>query len=274
MVLSALVLALNIAHQNPDKSSVLSKFVNVNGVKLHYLDWGGVGDPVVFLAGTGDNAYAFEEMAPRFVDRYRVIALTRRGFGRSDKPVSGYDVPTLSQDVLGALDELGIEKAHIICHSAGGDETTYIASKFPNRVLKIVYMDAAYNRTTVAKLESLDPMGAATPSSREQELHWKGMDAFVPDFKAIKAPVLNFYAIMDKHPAVDEKTLARQKQKAEKFFQESIRPYQLGNIAQFRKDLPSAKVVLLRDTDHYFFEDPKIKDNVVKTIREFLDGNG
>ena len=168
------------------------------------------------------------------------------------------------------MDQKGIARAHIICHSAGGDEATFLATQYPERVGKLVYLDAAYDRRDISKLEKDDPMGAAKPSSREQELHWRGMDAFRPDFKSIKAPVLSFYAIYERHFAVDDKTPADSKAKATKFLVDVIQPYQMNNIAQFRKLVPHAKVVELRGTHHYFFEDPKQQPRVVKMIREFL----
>jgi len=272
MLLTTLALALHINYEIQEKPTFTSGFVSVGEVKLHYLDWGGKGETLLIITGTGDTAHAYEEFAPKFTDKFHVIALTRRGYGKSDKPASGYDIPTLSMDVIGFLDAKGIKKTNIMCHSAGGDETTYIATKLPNRVGKLVYMEAAYNRATISRLEELDPMGADKPRSKEQSLHWKGMDEFRPDFKAIKAPVLSFYSMMESHPAVNEKTAPELKEKAEKFFRDEILPYQTNNIAQFRKDLPNAKVVVLTGTDHYFFEDKKIEATVVSTIRDFLTG--
>lgn len=270
MVLVNLLLAAHASFHQPNQHNFVSGFVTVQGLKLHYLDWGGKGEPLLFLSGTGDTAYAFKDFAPRFSDRFRVIALTRRGYGKSGKPASGYDIPTLGKDVLGFLDKKGIKQTNIICHSAGGDETTYLAVKHPNRVKKLVYMEAAYNRTSIAAMEELDPMGPGQPSSKEQELHWKGMDAFRPNFKAIKAPVLSFYSVYEEHPAVSRRTPLDLREKADRFFWETILPYQLNNIARFKKDIPGAKVVELHGTDHYFFEDPKLEDKVIATIREFL----
>ena len=49
-----------------DTSPHTSDFVTVNGIRLHYLDWGGRGPALVFLAGLGCNAYIFDRLAPRF----------------------------------------------------------------------------------------------------------------------------------------------------------------------------------------------------------------
>ena len=69
-----------------DKSPHKSDFVNVNSIKLHYLDWGREGDVLLFLAGMGCNAHIFDDFAPRFTDKFHVLALTRRGHGESDHP--------------------------------------------------------------------------------------------------------------------------------------------------------------------------------------------
>lgn len=72
-----------------------------------------------------------------------MLALTRRGQGQSDAPASGYDPPTLASDIRAFLDLLGIEKAILVGFSAAGSEMTYFARAYPQRVDKLVYLDAA-----------------------------------------------------------------------------------------------------------------------------------
>src|SRR6185295_6620938 len=76
------------------------------GVRLHYLDFGGTGEPVVLLAGLGNTAHAYDDFAPGLTDRFHVIALTRRGFGESSHPKSGYETPRLVDDIIAVLDRL------------------------------------------------------------------------------------------------------------------------------------------------------------------------
>jgi len=65
-------------------------FVSVNGVRLHYVDWGGGGQTILFLIGGGNgSAHTFDSFAPRFTDRFRVLGLTRRGQGPSAKSTQG-----------------------------------------------------------------------------------------------------------------------------------------------------------------------------------------
>lgn len=270
-VSAALAQLLGCAASQVDTTPPASRFAVVDGVKLHYLDWGGEGEALIFLAGTGDTAHAFDTLAPQFTDDFHVLALTRRGFGKSDKPSSGYDIPTLTEDVRGFLDEQNINRANFVCHSAGGDEVTLFASTYPQRTGKLVYLDAAYDRSSIHDLESLDPMGADTPQSAEQALHWKGMDEFKPDFTQLKGPVLAFYATYpDKHWAVNDETPAELADDANRFMETTIRPYQQRIIRRFVTEVPTARVIVLDDTHHYFFEDPRQRDFVVATMRAFL----
>ena len=55
-----------------------SEFVSVNGIRLHYLDWGGQGPVLLFLTGMGCSAHIFAGFAPRFTDQFHVLALDRR----------------------------------------------------------------------------------------------------------------------------------------------------------------------------------------------------
>ena len=57
-------------------------------VQLEVLDWGGSGQPLVFLAGLGNTAHVFDKFAPKLIDQYHVYGITRRGFGASSSPAS------------------------------------------------------------------------------------------------------------------------------------------------------------------------------------------
>jgi non-heme chloroperoxidase len=137
----------------PDPSPHQTRFVTVHdGVRLEVLDWGGTGPPLLFLAGLGDNAHEFDDFAPRFTDRAHVLALTRRGYGRSSRPAAGYDVSTLAEDILLVLDRLRLRQVDLVGHSFGGDEISRFAATHPERIRRIVYLDAAHDRTGLPAL--------------------------------------------------------------------------------------------------------------------------
>jgi pimeloyl-ACP methyl ester carboxylesterase len=126
-----------------DTSSPKISMVTVEpGVQLEVLDWGGTGEPMVLLAGLGDNAHIFDHFAHQFTDRFHVIGITRRGFGRSSQPAEGYDVATRARDDIKVLDHLKIPKAVFVGHSFAGDELSELGAAYPDRVAKLVYLDA------------------------------------------------------------------------------------------------------------------------------------
>jgi len=127
-----------------DTASHKSAFVTANGIKINYLDWGGTGPVLILIHGFGDSPHVFDDLAPAFTDRFHVIAYARRGHGRSDAK-GPFDGATLVEDLRGLMDALGITKAHLAGHSMGGNEITGMASKYPERVDRIVYLEAGYD---------------------------------------------------------------------------------------------------------------------------------
>ena len=126
-----------------DTSGHKVSFVTVEpGVELEVLDWGGTGETLVLLTGLGDNAHVFDQFAYQFNDRFHVIGITRRGFGRSSQPAHGYDVDTRARDDIAVLDKLNIREAVFVGHSVAGTELNKLGAVYPDRVKKLVYLDA------------------------------------------------------------------------------------------------------------------------------------
>jgi pimeloyl-ACP methyl ester carboxylesterase len=276
MLLLILLLALVVpAQDQKDDSPHTSGFATVNGVKLHYLDWGGKGDVVLFITGMGSNAHVFDWMAPKFTEKYRVLALDRRGYGESEKPAGGYDTDTLTEDVRRFLDHMRVKRVILIGHSAAGNELTIFASKYPKRALKLVYMDAAYDRRDIPKIDAADPLPLPPPNSdpvqrKIDDVYYSELIGYVPNYKRIKAPVLSFYALFGKHPELRDDTSPEKQKEAETYMATIVRPFQNKQIEIFRRALPDARVIELTGTHHFFFLDPTKRDDVVKVIRDFL----
>lgn len=140
--------------QKPTKTPEILFITTAPDVKLEVIDWGGNGEPILFLAGLGNSAHIFDDFAPRFNDQYHVYGLTRRGFGESSKPDYGYDIQTLTKDILTVLDSLKIKKVNLIGHSISGEELTKFAVLYPDRVNKLIYLDAAYDRTDLSHYDN------------------------------------------------------------------------------------------------------------------------
>lgn len=126
------------------------RFVTVApGVRLEVVDWGGSGPPVVFLSGLQDVAHGFDDFAPRFTDQYHVIGITRRGYGASSQSATGYDIATRLADDRAVLDSLHLDRVALVGHSMAGDELTAFAAAYPDRVSRLVYLDAIYDHSTL-----------------------------------------------------------------------------------------------------------------------------
>jgi pimeloyl-ACP methyl ester carboxylesterase len=152
-----LALLLLIAGCSPqpawhDPSPHAQGFVTIpGGVRLEVLDWGGNGPPLVFLAGLENTAHVFDDFAPRFTKEFHVYGITRRGWGASSRAPGGqnlYTIPVLVEDVRAVLDTLHIAKANLVGHSIAGQELSWLAANYPDRVGRLVYLDAGFDYHT------------------------------------------------------------------------------------------------------------------------------
>lgn len=158
-----------------------SDFVNVNGIKLHYINWGGEGQTLIFLTGMGCSAYIFGKFAPRFADKFRVLALTRRGQGDSDYPETGYDADTLTEDIRQFMDSLHVEKAILAGHSLAGVELTHFAATHPDRVEKLVYLDALDDRRSLQAIQEQSPL--RNIEIKKEETSPRTFEEYIADVK-------------------------------------------------------------------------------------------
>src|SRR5262249_9713931 len=128
-----------------DPASHRIQMVTVDkAVSLEVLDWGGSGRPLVFLAGLGNTAHIFDKFSPKMTPTYLLSGITRRGFGASSSPASGYSADRLGDDVLAVLDSLKLDRPVLVGHSIAGQELSSIGSRHPEKVAGLIYLDAAY----------------------------------------------------------------------------------------------------------------------------------
>jgi pimeloyl-ACP methyl ester carboxylesterase len=117
-------------------------------VKLEVLDWGGVGRPVILLAGIGYDAHVWDKFAPKLTAHYHMYGITRRGFGASSAPApqdGNYSADRLGDDVLAVMDQLKLDKPVLVGHAKAGQELSSIGSRYPEKVAGLVYLDAGYS---------------------------------------------------------------------------------------------------------------------------------
>jgi pimeloyl-ACP methyl ester carboxylesterase len=119
--------------------------IKTNNIDLHYIEHNPKGSPtLVLIHGLTANAHAFDGLiAHGLTKHFHLISPDLRGRGLSSKPAFRYTLEDHAQDILGLLDHLNIEKALLGGHSYGGLLSVYIAANYPDRVEKLIILDAA-----------------------------------------------------------------------------------------------------------------------------------
>jgi len=112
------------------------------GIRLEVLDWGGSGRPVVLLAGLGFTAHVFDGFAEKLTNSYHVYGITRRGYGASSRPESGYNEERLTEDDLRVFDALHLVTPVVVGHSVAGGELSQLGIHHSERIAGLVYLDA------------------------------------------------------------------------------------------------------------------------------------
>ena len=121
--------------------SPTSLFLPLRGLNVHYLDWGGSGQPLILLHGLASTAHIWDLIAPALRDDFRVVALDWRGHGLSDKPPAGYSHAELAEDLGTFLTALEFDRPLLVGHSWGGNIAVQFAATYPNRLDKLILVD-------------------------------------------------------------------------------------------------------------------------------------
>jgi non-heme chloroperoxidase len=158
-----------------DASPHTVRFVTVEeNVRLEVLDWGGAGRSVVLLAGGGNTAHVFDELAPKLATDYHVYGITRRGFGASGFSASDNPVDRLRDDVLAVLGALKLERPVLVGHSIAGAELSAVANSHSNRVAGLIYLEAGYpyafDHGKAPKMKEFQTAGPRPPNPSESDL--------------------------------------------------------------------------------------------------------
>jgi non-heme chloroperoxidase len=293
-ILLPLALGATAQDNSADKSPHKTGFITVNGVRLHYLDWGGKGDTLLFLHGQGDTAHRYDDFAPRFTNQFGVLGLTRRGHGESEIPETGYDTASLVEDIRQFLDALKIQRVVLAGHSFAGDELTRFAVVHPDRVIKLIYFDSAYDHSRVPESLRFKPLHGGGPEwlptqeesespdgrrrhvtrifgekrGRAMYSMMEGTYLETHEYGKIKAPALAFFAIGYQKVVDWAETLPEPQRKNTQEFLKAQRKYHEQEIEHFRREIPNGQVIVLTNADHNCFIDRE--NEVVREMRTFL----
>jgi pimeloyl-ACP methyl ester carboxylesterase len=130
-----------------ETSSPIDRFIDVDGLRLHYVDWGG--DPgkqtILLMHGGAANTHWWDAVAPQLTSHGRVLALDFRGHGQSQwTQPPHYGPPAYVEDVRGLVAQLGALPVVLVGHSMGGMVAQWVVTNFPEIVKALVIIDAPH----------------------------------------------------------------------------------------------------------------------------------
>jgi pimeloyl-ACP methyl ester carboxylesterase len=125
--------------QTPPSPAVHEGYANVPGARIFYRDTGGSGVPVILLHAATGSSRVWEYQFPSFVAAgYRVIAFDRRGWGRTESNTGESQPGTAADDLLGLVDQLRLDRVHVVGTAAGAFVALDFALAYPQRVRSLV----------------------------------------------------------------------------------------------------------------------------------------
>jgi len=159
-------------------ASFEDKYIEVNGIGLHYLDWGSNGKPpLLMLHGISRVAHQFDHIAPGFNKDYHVFAIDMRGHGDSGwSPDGAYLVEDYVKDLEAFVDKLNLRDLVLLGNSTGGRVVQVYAGLHPNRVSRLISEDVGPERTN-------DIASAFTRQVQQEANGWASEEDLVAQLK-------------------------------------------------------------------------------------------
>jgi triacylglycerol lipase len=178
------------------------KQVEILGQKIYYLEAGSAGPTVILLHGLGGDATNWALTIPTLAKTYRVLAPDQIGFGQSDKPLLNYRIGTYVEFLARFYQKLGITKATLVGNSLGGWISAAFTLAHPDKVEKLVLVDAA----------GLSPKRWNGPEMRREEMALLN-PATIEDTKKLLVMILANKAMVNEQMA--EQMLIQRMQKGD-----------------------------------------------------------
>ena len=247
------------------------RFVTVNGIRIHYLDWGSESKPpMIMLHGIGRVAHTFDHIAAHFSANYHVMAVDMRGHGDSEwDPKGAYLVEDYTKDIEGLADQLHLRNIIVWGNSTGGRVVQVFAGLHPELVAAVIAEDVGPERPR----EIADSLAGRL--KQEDEKGWASEDELFAELKAANArtaeDVLRAYAHYGSKKRSDGRIIWKRDPKIGngfvptelwRFVREIQSPiiYVLGGRStivpaatqqELKQALPKAKIVTMPGLGHY-----------------------
>ena len=172
----------------------------VGDINIYY-EMHGKGEPLVLIYGYAGHSGLWFRQIPILSEKYRIIALDNRGAGRSDKPDIPYTMAMMAEDIMGLLDIIGIDTAHIFGISMGGMIAQHFALNYPQRVISFIL-----GCTTCGGVQSIQP----EPESMAALFDFERMAKMTPEEITRQAvPFCLSQEFIEKNPDIVERRVAK-----------------------------------------------------------------
>lgn len=227
--------------------------VKVNDIDMYY-ELHGEGDPVVLIQGLGGNHTFWEPNLPDLTKKHKIVLLDYRGAGDTDKPDMPYTTRLFADDIAGLMNELGIDKAHIVGRSMGGCIAQWMGIDHLENVRSLL-LAATWGRAdgclkmmlaNWAKVVEL----AGLPGLLEQVLPWCWTRDFFEPEKAEELEAL-------------KKMVFKNQQPADAFARQSKAGQDHDALSELRK-IKAPTLVAVGDRD--ILTPPKLSQEIVESI--------
>lgn len=148
LTLLPVLLSVALYQVSAPAAGYADKFVTVNDLRIHYLDWGNPGKPpLIMIHGIARHAHTFDHIAPHFTRDYHVLAIDMRGHGDSSwDPKGDYLVEDHVKDLEGLVKQLQLKNITMLGNSTGGRVVQVFAGTHPDLVTKLVVEDVGPQR--------------------------------------------------------------------------------------------------------------------------------
>jgi esterase len=266
------------------------RFVAVNGLRLHYLDWGSADKPpFIMLHGISRVAHQFDHLAPYFTANYHVIAIDMRGHGDSGwSPEGAYVVEDYVKDLEAFADKLNLRNLTLLGNSTGGRVVQVYAGLHPDRVARLIVEDVGPERTN-------EIASAFTRQVEAEKDGWASEDELVAYLKRSSAktpePILRSYAHFASKPRDDGRIVWKRDPNLAKGFVptelwrfvsriQSPTIYILGGASRIvppetqeklKATLPHVEIVVMPGLGHY--PDQEDTPGFLPIVQKFLAAN-
>jgi 2-hydroxy-6-oxonona-2,4-dienedioate hydrolase len=275
-----------MASQELETYAKYERYYNADGVRTRCFEKG-EGEPVILLHGSGGHAETWVRNLIPLAEKFRVLAIDYLGHGFTDKPKIAYDLPNYSKHLLDFMDAAGIQKAHLVGESQGGQISVLTAAEHPERVNRLALIVGGIPSNEhghTAGLNQLQELTREATGAPTKETIRKRMEWLFHDPKALPDELVDVRLKIYSNPAMQEVLKMRDRknyhliEKIPKlqapmlFFWTTHNPTCPWPVAfKVHQSVPGSRFVLVDKSGHWPQYERDVEFN--RTLLEFLNGS-